>query len=418
MTQIIERFLLLLLPTQLGYHFWPPWSLVHGIRVDYLSPTLYFTDILIFLLFLISNFRLRIPAYAIAFAVLNVLLSYSPHIAIYNWLRLLEYFWLFKYLTSSAPYSLFLIRNSLSIAVIWTSFLAWSQFLKQASIGSLLYWLGERTFNINTPGIAKIDLFNLGFVLRPYATLPHPNALAGFLLVSGLIIYYLTNITSVLRSPPLTAKPRAASENLRGGWGVILSKASIFVAALTIPVTFSRSAIVLETLVVGYFLISKLKSLTFKFLIVILTFAFCLLNIAYGNPSSLPDRLSLIRNSLFVIRNSPLFGVGLGNFIPASSNYQLTVGEFSTINYQLITQPVHNIYLLLASELGLPALFVISYLTLKKIFQISNFKFQIAVLVVLVTGLLDHYWLTLHQNRLLLTFLISIIYIKSFSHEQ
>src|SRR5580700_6749474 len=51
----IESFLLffffLLLPTQLGKHFWPDFSIVSGIRIDYLSPTIYFTDILLILLF-------------------------------------------------------------------------------------------------------------------------------------------------------------------------------------------------------------------------------------------------------------------------------------------------------------------------------------------------------------------------------
>ena len=44
-----ENFLLilflLLIPTQLGKHFWPDWSSVLGIRIDYLSPTLYLVDI-------------------------------------------------------------------------------------------------------------------------------------------------------------------------------------------------------------------------------------------------------------------------------------------------------------------------------------------------------------------------------------
>ena len=92
--------LLLLLPSQLAYHFWPSWSLVHGIRVDYLSPTLYLTDLIILALFLISRFRIRVPLPHIAFATLNILISYSPNIAIYNWLRLLEFYWLFKYLIS------------------------------------------------------------------------------------------------------------------------------------------------------------------------------------------------------------------------------------------------------------------------------------------------------------------------------
>lgn len=52
----IFLLLIFLLPTQLGKHFWPEWSLVNGIRVDYLSPTIYVTDILIIALFILTIF--------------------------------------------------------------------------------------------------------------------------------------------------------------------------------------------------------------------------------------------------------------------------------------------------------------------------------------------------------------------------
>ena len=38
-SKIILFWLLLLIPTQLGKHFWFDWSLVWGMRVDYFSPT-------------------------------------------------------------------------------------------------------------------------------------------------------------------------------------------------------------------------------------------------------------------------------------------------------------------------------------------------------------------------------------------
>ena len=52
MKNLVERLekifligFLVTIPTQLGLHFWPEWSKVAGIRVDYLSPVLYLTDI-------------------------------------------------------------------------------------------------------------------------------------------------------------------------------------------------------------------------------------------------------------------------------------------------------------------------------------------------------------------------------------
>jgi len=60
------------MPTQLALHFWPSWAHVFGIRVDYLAPTLYLTDLLLIVLIitwinpLIRNlYALRLKPYAI-----------------------------------------------------------------------------------------------------------------------------------------------------------------------------------------------------------------------------------------------------------------------------------------------------------------------------------------------------------------
>ena len=91
--------LLLLLPSQLGLHFWPGWALVNGIRVDYLSPTFYLTDLIIFIIWAFNHFKLKVPFVAIVLIVLNIFCSLSPLTSIFKWLRILEYFWFFKYLT-------------------------------------------------------------------------------------------------------------------------------------------------------------------------------------------------------------------------------------------------------------------------------------------------------------------------------
>src|SRR6185369_2209751 len=62
------------------------------------------------------------------------------------------------------------------------------QFLLGRSIGGIFYLLGERTFNISTPGIALVNILGKNF-LRPYASFPHPNSLAGFL---GVAIIFLS----------------------------------------------------------------------------------------------------------------------------------------------------------------------------------------------------------------------------------
>ena len=54
----IPVFLLfiLLLPTQTSLHFWPDFAYVFGIRVDYLAPAIYLTDIVLFVLFALWSF--------------------------------------------------------------------------------------------------------------------------------------------------------------------------------------------------------------------------------------------------------------------------------------------------------------------------------------------------------------------------
>jgi len=59
MQQVLFSLLLVFLPTQLGLHFWPGWALVLGRRLDYLSPTLYVTDILIVFLLIRWVFEKR-----------------------------------------------------------------------------------------------------------------------------------------------------------------------------------------------------------------------------------------------------------------------------------------------------------------------------------------------------------------------
>lgn len=354
--------LLLLLPTQLGIHFWPDWSHVQGIRVDYLSPTLYLADLIIISLMCITPrppLKLRggvrrTRVILITLIVLNIFFSLSPLVSIYKWLRVFEYYWLFKYIRDK--YSIFSVQCSVALggAIVWTSVLAWWQFFNQSSVGGFWYWLGERTFNIFTPNIAKVfldlEIWDLGLVLRPYATFPHPNALAGWLLVAGLLV---------------------------GGRSAII-------AAITIPITFSRTVIVLSLLV--------LKKRLVILAIPLILFAVFIV----GNSDSIPTRVNLAKLAVSTTGKYPAFGVGLGNFVQLTTRFQF--------------QPVHNIYLLAMSELGLPLFIVLSVVIIKSLrylLDIENWTLKIAILVIALTGMVDHYWLTLSQNQLLLTLVLA-----------
>src|SRR3989344_6346282 len=56
---------ILFLPTQLGRHFWPEFSFIYSLPIDYLSPTLYLWDLLVVLLwtvFLLQGKHINRPA--------------------------------------------------------------------------------------------------------------------------------------------------------------------------------------------------------------------------------------------------------------------------------------------------------------------------------------------------------------------
>jgi len=162
MHQIFFSLLLILLPTQLGLHFWPEWALVLGRRVDYLSPTLYLTDILIFLTIIFwwitskpritHNAKVIVPF--ILFAAINIIFADSPIVALYKWAKVLEFGLLGVYIVKTKQ-TIRSVIIPLTIGVLYSSVIAITQFVLQRSVGGPLWLLGERTFSNQTPGIAQ-----------------------------------------------------------------------------------------------------------------------------------------------------------------------------------------------------------------------------------------------------------------------
>jgi len=96
---ILLQLIILFLPTQLGLHFWPEFSRAAGIKVDYLSPTLYFIDILIASFVLLNlqsvvgwlKHNLTPVLIFLVFALLNTYFSVSPLNSLSWWTHLTLY---------------------------------------------------------------------------------------------------------------------------------------------------------------------------------------------------------------------------------------------------------------------------------------------------------------------------------------
>ena len=388
--------LIVLLPAQTARHFWPSFSLINGLRIDYLSPALYLTDLIVILLLLTNPPRFpplsKKAVLLFLLLLVNILFSLSPLLTVYKSLRLFLYLLLSLRIVRSWNFVKIILPFSLPIAVLWTSLLAISQFLIQNSVGGFWQYLGERPISPSVLNIAKIFLGNLGLFIRPYATLPHPNALAGFLVVSFWLLLHLRS------GVPHNSKP-----------GRLISL-SLILSVVALALTFSRSAILIVLISFAFIPFLKKKKLYiyfFAFSIMFILGVGYLVNI--GPTASVSERIYLFQKSLSVIFSHPLFGVGLGNFPLAG----YPVG-FN--NPFLFYQPVHNVYLLLLAETGIPAFLLFCFVLfrfIKSRLGVSGLYIKIAFLDVLLLALIDHYWMTSVQNLLLLSFLLAVVIVRS-----
>jgi len=373
----------LLLPTQLGRHFFLSFSYLSGLRVDYLAPTVYLIDIvaiaLAFLnLKLIIGFIRKKSILILLFVLLvNVLFSIVPIISMYRYIRIVES------LIILAIFSKYKDRKLIGLGFLMTTtievFLMVVQFITKRSLGGFFYFLGERYFTLSTPSIAKGSL-NGTEILRPYGTFSHPNSMAGFYLV--VYFFFLTN--KKFRYPYL--------KNLL-----------LFLSTLLIFFSFSRVAIIVYIFLnLAYFFNRGLKNVcricVISKLLMITVVGAMFIQIK-GDVSTLTKRLSLTGNALKILWERPIFGTGLNTYLIAQNN-------FSSKFYGLINQPVHNIFLFFLCEVGVllsVIIFFVFFEKIKKFFLIAPYVF----LAIFITGMFDHYWLTLPQNWFLLSFIIS-----------
>ena len=403
MSELFFSFLLILLPTQLGFHFWPSWSLVLGRRIDYLSPTLYLTDILIFIIlmcwyvkhrkkFSIFNFQFPIlkTVFFLGFIFLYIFFAANRFVAIYSWMKVLEFVGLGIYIVKTKPKFSSLLFP-LSIAVFYSSVIAIAQFLFQHSIGGLFWFLGERTFFGMTPGIAQVPLCffhqnNCPLFLRAYGTFPHPNVLGGFLaiLLPLLIFNFQFSIFN--------------KKNIL----FIVNIITIIVGFIALILTFSRSAWVVFVCGISYLVFQHKKKLFPLLIFCAICFLFFIGTTFGFGDESVVVREQLNTAAIAMIKESPIVGNGLGNFL-----VQLPHVLVSREIYFL--QPVHNIYLVLLSETGSTGLAIFLWCLWK---AVKHKTYRLSLVSCLLLGLADHYFLTLQQGQVLFTIILSLSLIQ------
>jgi len=406
--------------SQVGYHLWPQFAFVNGLRIDYLSPTLYLLDILIVVwigLGLVRVVRGR----------LRVGLRVSQTAGLLLLLLLLDLSWNVFVAKSSGAHIFGLIKfgelglfgvlvarsfrkdwipgfvRALSLSAILSSILAIWQFVIKSSVGGLWYFLGERTFTISTVGISTVNLNEQ--ILRPYGAFPHPNLLAFFL--------FMSVVFAVLRFKYETK------------WWKILLLISIIISSIAIILTFSRVTSLLLLSFAIYEIYAnvspKLKSVSLGFFQIVIPFLLIFIIDKYSQfiLRGIDFRQELLVQSFEIFKTSPYFGIGLNNFF---INQAPLIHTLSPTNFQ----PPHNIFVVALLSLGLfgwwivPVGFFWAIRSAWRKNQESRIKnheskeFYRSVLIVLVgviiSGMFDHFFVTLEQGQIMLALILGLVF--------
>ena len=377
-------------------------------------------------------------------------------ISLFGFLKLLELILLSLYVCFNLNKAKWLFNSLLvlSISGFVQGMIAIFQFTTQQSFfkSELLRKLtGESLIGADISGVAKF-VFEGQKIVRSYGTFPHPNILGGFLIFTILItiLLYLESKNGYLSSKMANYQLFSLYNNTKRGisQGVTYSLfwiIMIFVQISALFLTFSRVswisfilAVIILFIVyiiylynVSYETLFKNIIINFKelfvvilLLIILIISNFSIIQARIGDnllsaSSRLPDNSAISDRNFYnnvsreTISNNFLFGSGLGTFIFQIDGYlekNNIKQKFEPWQYQ----PAHNIYFLIASEIGIIGLlFLLLFLvytistSLKIVSRetIFNKKFNYYLLIIFLSflfiGLFDHYFWTLQQGRLI-----------------
>jgi len=389
--------LLLILPFNITYQL--PYSIfgieltkpfVDGVIVNYLIPTLSILDLGVILLLISMILSKLLDLKWKGFSFFKIFIIFSIYIllqgifkggflSLLTSLRLLLYIFTFYNLLKSIKGILtqkimvYILIGSI-LLVIFQGVIALLQFSGGSSLGLSL--LGESQVVSGMKGSSFLTLNNQLF-LRGYGTFPHPNVFAGWLIFNILLGWYLFDSMSKKRD-----------------YSILL----MILSSLVLVLTFSRiSFLVCVSLWIAFIIKTFVKSKEIKNFAFIGLISERVLNIFNSGDSSWNDRFELIKASFKIIRENILIGVGLSKFV-ANMGSSVPRSDKGI----LLLQPVHNIFLLLISEIGLIGFCLFS--TLLYFFfkdREWSLRFVMGLLAVLIIGMFDHYLGSLPQGLVL-----------------
>lgn len=336
--------------------------------------------------------------YLVLFVIFSALsLKNSSNLIIggYQLAKLIEFVIFFFYLKNYAIFR-FGFTNSLFAIFyggLFQAVIAIAQFFKQSNIG--LWYLGESVFNLDINGVASFYNFYGEKIIRAYGTTPHSNILAAYLFLVIFAFYFIWFYKKISYD-----------------WLLFLGHLVAFWAFL---LTFARVAffsIGANFFIRGFLLFTKFREFknrkAWQLIIctAIVAVIFAMLYwpevISRIQISSQEEAVQLRnfynKESLQAIN---WIGTGMGDFIDDLMKRDPMLPHY-------IYQPVHNIYLLINSEIGVLGIltFVLFLIFLVKDFvnrtKLERFHHYSLLLLCssfLFMGLFDHFLWTLQQGR-------------------
>ncbi len=392
-----------------------------GNITEFNSYFIYFSDILLTVFLALWLVRILKPKnkfferqkslfyFLVIFIVIGFFSSFTSRyasFALYNSLRVLMGIGLFLYTINN--FRLLHPKNIFALLAAGGAFqavIAFGQYLFQSSLH--LKYLGESFLGKDIAGVAKIN-FAGSKIIRAYGTFPHPNLLSAFLLISlfAFLSLFLGNYY------------RKNKESLFLKDIILFLGASL--AILGLFLTFSRSSLILGftgiTISLLYFNFKRnlcqVSPLRLNCFLGALTGIFFIFGILFlpqisarfqSEPQSVELRSFYNRTAYQIFQDTPLIGVGPGNFPRALSQKHPYLKKWQY-------QPSHNIYLLILSErgiLGLWAFLAFLAIALKKMpirhkfYKPEAFLFSVLAISFLIIGTVDHFFVSTNQGILM-----------------
>ncbi len=308
-------------------------------------------------------------------AVLSIFHAFIPAVAWYRLIKLVEYiliFWLFR----SYDVKLLGTAKVLVASGVFQSILAIIQYIHQADLG--LRFLGESPLDAYGRGVAVLVANGQNY-LRAYGTFPHPNLLAVWLMLClwACAWWYW----------------RKQDVRILGAFVLML---------LAFYLTFSRVAIgawslVSLCLVIRYWPgLRKLAGVGVALSILFAVFFWPQVETRlqiHAEDEAVAQRIFYAKISTASTEQHLLLGIGIGQFVPMLMK---TLPHYPADIYQ----PSHNLYLLIANEIGIFGILVFVMFIFKSFYK-KNLNLVIMFSAFLLLGMFDHYFWTLQQGSII-----------------